>query len=60
MEAEAWRSVDVITNNDGMPHVLQQKVTVFTAGMDEESAGYTQPEIEHRLVPLQDVTSFES
>jgi len=53
MQDQAWRSVDVIHNNEGEPHVLQQRVTVYTAGVTEESAGYTKPEVEHRLVPLQ-------
>ncbi|WP_336336519.1 hypothetical protein [Haloarcula brevis] len=58
MEAEAWRSVDIIRDTDGVPHVLQQKVQVFTSGVSEESAGYTKPAMEHRLVPLQDLTTF--
>lgn len=56
MEEEAWRSVDVIKNKQGEPHVLQQKVTVYTAGMTNESSGYTKPMTEHRLVPLDSVT----
>jgi hypothetical protein len=56
MEEEAWRSVDVIKNKRGEPHVLQQKVTVYTAGMTNESSGYTKPMTEHRLVPLDSVT----
>jgi hypothetical protein len=58
MEDEAWRSVDIIRDTDGVPHVLQQKVQVFTSGVSEESAGYTKPAMEHRLVPLQDLTTF--
>jgi hypothetical protein len=53
MQDQAWRSVDVIHNNEGEPHVLQQRVTVYTAGVTEESSGYTRPEVAHRLVPLQ-------
>jgi len=56
MEDEAWRSVDVITNKQGEPHVLQQKVKVYTAGVTEESSGYTKPMTRHRLVPLADLT----
>ncbi|WEL21007.1 hypothetical protein [Halorhabdus sp. BNX81] len=56
MEDEAWRSIDVIHDNKGEPHVLQQKVKVFTAGVTEESSGYTKPTVDHRLVPLADVT----
>ena len=58
MEEEAWRSVDIIRNQQGEPHVLQQKVTVYTSGMTEESAGYAKPEVEHRLVPLTELTKF--
>ncbi|MBV0902599.1 hypothetical protein [Haloarcula salina] len=58
MEDEAWQSVDIIRNNDGVPHVLQQKVLVYTSGVSEESAGYTKPTIEHRLVALQELTKF--
>lgn len=56
MEEEAWRSVDVIKNKKGEPHVLQQKVKVYTAGMTNESSGYTKPMLEHRLVPLDQIT----
>jgi hypothetical protein len=56
MEDEAWQSVDIIKNKQGEPHVLQQKVEVFTAGVSEESAGYTKPTVEHRLVPLAELT----
>ncbi|MFB6309510.1 MAG: hypothetical protein ABEH35_09280 [Haloarculaceae archaeon] len=58
MEDEAWRSVDIIRNNQGEPHVLQQKVEVYTAGVSEESAGYTKPTVQHRLVPLTELTKF--
>jgi hypothetical protein len=37
MEDEAWRSVDIIKNKQGEPHVLQQKVNAYTAGVTEES-----------------------
>jgi hypothetical protein len=58
MEDEAWQSVDIIRNNEGVPHVLQQKVEVYASGHTEASAGYTKPTIEHRLVPLTDLTKF--
>jgi len=58
MEGEAWQSVDIIKNKQGEPHALQQKVEVFTAGVTEESAGYTKPTVEHRLVPLAELTKF--
>jgi hypothetical protein len=58
MEEEAWQSVDVIRDNSGEPHVLQQKVTVYTAGVTEESSGYTRPLTKHRLVPLAELTGF--
>ena len=56
MEDEAWQSIDIIKNKQGKPHVLQQKVEVYTSGMTEESAGYTKPTLEHRLVPLDQLT----
>lgn len=56
MEDEAWQSVDVIRNTEGEPHVLQQKVKVYTAGASEESSGYTRPTVQHRLVPLAELT----
>lgn len=58
MEDETWRSVEVIRNNEGVPHVLQQKELVYTSGVSEESAGYTKPTLEHRLVPLSELTKF--
>jgi hypothetical protein len=58
MEDEAWRSVSVIQNNKGEPHVLQQKVTVYTAGRSEEAAGYTKPMVKHRLVPVKDLVEL--
>jgi hypothetical protein len=58
MEDEAWESIDIIKNKQGEPHVLQQKVKVYTDGVTEESAGYTRPTVEHRLVPLAELTKF--
>ena len=58
MDDEAWRSVKIIRDTDGVPHVLQQELLVFTSGVSEASAGYTKPAMEHRLVPLQDLTTF--
>jgi hypothetical protein len=58
MQEECWRSVEIIRNKEGVPHVLQQKVEVFAAGPTEESAGYTKPDMEHRLVPLTELTKF--
>ncbi|MFB6163592.1 MAG: hypothetical protein ABEJ31_00360 [Haloarculaceae archaeon] len=60
MESESWQSIDIIRNNAGEPHVLQQKVEVYTSGMTAESAGYTKPTVEHRLVPLTELTKFGS
>jgi hypothetical protein len=57
MEDEAWRSVTVVDDKKGQPHVLQQRVKVYTQGRDEESAGYTKPEMKHRLVPVKDVVN---
>jgi hypothetical protein len=31
MKDQSWRSIDIIANKQGEPHVLQQKVTVYTA-----------------------------
>jgi len=59
MEDQAWRSVEVVRNKQGEPHVLQQRVTVYTPGVTEESAGYTKPEMQHRLVPLQSLVEFD-
>ncbi|WP_135364227.1 hypothetical protein [Halosimplex halophilum] len=59
MEDEAWRSVEVVRNNKGEPHVLQQKVSVYTAGVTEESSGYTKPEMQHRLVPLKSLVELD-
>jgi hypothetical protein len=58
MESEAWQSMDVIRNNEGVPHVLRQNVAVDTGGPTEASSGYTKPTIEHRLVPLIELTKF--
>lgn len=57
MESEAWRSVDVVRNQQGEPHVRQQQVQVYADGVTGESAGHTKPLVEHRLVPLTDVTT---
>lgn len=59
MEDEAWRSVDIIRDNSGEPHILQQKVEVYTAGVTEESSGYTKPALNHRLVPLTQVVDLD-
>lgn len=59
MQDQSWRSIDVVKNNQGEPHVLQQKVTVYTAGVSEESSGYTKPELQHRLVPLQSLVELK-
>lgn len=58
MQDEAWRSVDVSRNDEGVPHVLQQKVEVYADGASGEGAGYTRPVVEHRLVPLTELTKF--
>jgi hypothetical protein len=58
MEDESWQSVTVVEDQNGEPHVLQQKVSVFTSGRSEESAGYTRPETKHRLVPMQKLVEF--
>jgi hypothetical protein len=58
MEDEAWRTVTVVENKQGEPHVLQQRVKVYTQGRDAESAGYTKPEMKHRLVPMKDVVEL--
>ncbi len=55
MEDEAWESVAVVQNKQGEPHVLQQKLKVYTSGMGEESAGYTRPTTDHRLVSMRDL-----
>jgi hypothetical protein len=52
MKDEAWRSVAVVNDSNGEPHVLQQKVSVYTDGLDAERPGYTSPEMKHRLVPM--------
>lgn len=48
----------MIRNKKGEPHVLQQKVTVYTAGVSEESSGYTRPEVQHRLAPLRSLVDM--
>jgi hypothetical protein len=55
MPADAWQSIDVIKNREGEPHVLQQKVEVY-GGETGESTGYTKPTVQHRLVPLTQLT----
>ncbi|WP_123532955.1 hypothetical protein [Halosimplex salinum] len=60
MKDEAWRSVEVVNNKQGEPHLLQQRVTVYTSGVSEESSGYTKPEVQHRLVPLQSLVEYDS
>lgn len=58
MEDEAWRSITVVEDKKGEPHVLQQKLQVYTAGVTEESAGYTKPLMKHRLVPMKDIVEL--
>jgi len=58
MDGEAWQSIDIIKNKQGEPHVLQQKMKVYTSDVTEESSGYTRPTVEHRLVPLAELTKF--
>lgn len=58
MEDEAWRSISVVDDAKGEPHVIQQKVRVLTSGMSEESAGYTRPLNKHRLVPMKNLVSL--
>lgn len=58
MEDEAWRSVSVMEDKKGEPHVLQQKVKVYTSGIDEESPGYTKPLMKHRIVPVKDLVEL--
>lgn len=58
MEEEAWQSITVIQDNNGEPHVLQQKVKVYTSGVSEESPGYTKPTMKHRIVPVKDLVQL--
>lgn len=58
MEENAWRSVTVVDDKKGQPHVLQQKVTVYTDGVTEESAGYTKPLAKHRIVPMKELVEL--
>jgi hypothetical protein len=58
MEDEAWRSITVVEDRNGEPHVLQQRLKVYTSGRNEESAGYTKPEIKHRIVPMKDLVEL--
>ncbi|WP_424016678.1 hypothetical protein ACOZ4N_12340 [Halorientalis pallida] len=55
MPEDAWQSIDIIKNKEGEPHVLQQKVEVY-GGEHGESTGYTKPTVQHRLVPLTQLT----
>jgi hypothetical protein len=58
MEEEAWQSITVVENKNGEPHVLQQKVKVYTAGVTEESAGHTRPLDKHRIVPMKNLVEL--
>jgi hypothetical protein len=58
MEDEAWESISVMEDKNGEPHVLQQKVKVYTSGVDEESPGYTKPLMKHRIVPVKDLVEL--
>ncbi|MFC7073459.1 hypothetical protein ACFQJ7_00380 [Halovenus rubra] len=58
MEEEAWKSISVMQNKNGEPHVLQQKMKVYTSGVDEETPGYTRPLMKHRIVPVKDLVEL--
>jgi hypothetical protein len=58
MEEESWQSITVMENKNGEPHVLQQKVKVYTSGVSEESPGYTKPLLKHRIVPVKDIVNL--
>ncbi len=58
MEEETWRSVTVVESKSGEPHVLQQKIKVYTSGVSEESPGYTHPMTKHRIVPMKDLVEL--
>jgi hypothetical protein len=58
MEEESWRSITVMEDKNGEPHVLQQKVKVYTSGVSEESPGYTKPLMKHRIVPVKDIVNL--
>jgi hypothetical protein len=58
MEDDAWRSITVVENKRGEPHVLQQKVKVYTADVTGESSGYTRPLARHRIVPMKDLVEL--
>lgn len=58
MEDEAWRSITVMQDKNGEPHVLQQKVEVFAAGRREENPGYTKPTTKHRIVPVKELVEL--
>ncbi|WP_436933957.1 hypothetical protein [Halovenus marina] len=58
MEEESWQSITVMEDKNGEPHVLQQKVKVYTSGVSEESPGYTKPLMKHRIVPVKDIVNL--
>ena len=58
MQDETWESVTVIRDTDGVPHVLQQRVEVYTQGPNDDAAGYTKPTPNHRLVPLKNLVEL--
>jgi hypothetical protein len=58
MEEEAWRSITIMEDKTGEPHVLQQKMKVYTSGRNEESEGYTKPMTKHRIVPVKELVSL--
>lgn len=58
MESEAWKSITVVEDKKGEPHVLQQKVKIYTAGVSEESAGHTHPLAKHRIVPMKELVEL--
>jgi hypothetical protein len=58
MPVDAWQSIDVIRNREGEPHVVQQKVEVH-GGEAGEPTGYTKPTVQHRLVPLTQLTTSD-
>lgn len=54
----AWRSVGIIKNKQGRPHVLQQKIETHTdsGGVKGDGEEYTKPTSNHRMVPLGNLT----
>lgn len=56
MNDESRRSVDVIHNQHGKPHVRQQAVEADAEGVSDESTRYTEPVVELRLVSLTELT----